>query len=196
MVPGRGAAGAKIFLESWNHQEETPKIIQSNHRSSTVTVISSSPLTASTAEENSPHLTVPSFQAGVQSDEVSPEPPPGQTNASPSATPHKMYFISLSGAFLPSSGHTLISTHPFLKRAIPVPEGNLDEKWRGTLQEQVVTGQGEWLQTESRFGRDIRKKFFTVKMLRDWQRFLREAVDVPFLPVFKATLDEALSSLV
>ena len=49
---------------------------------------------------------------------------------------------------------------------------------------------------EGRFGLDIRKKFFTVRVVRHWNRLPREAVDVPSMVVFKASLDGALSSLV
>ena len=43
---------------------------------------------------------------------------------------------------------------------------------------------------------DIRKKFFTVMVVRHWSRFHREAVDAPTLEAFKARLDGALSNLV
>ncbi|KFZ57816.1 hypothetical protein N321_12869, partial [Antrostomus carolinensis] len=49
---------------------------------------------------------------------------------------------------------------------------------------------------ESRFRLDIMKKFFTVEVVRQWNRLPREAVDAPSLEVFKARLDEALSNLV
>ncbi|KFZ47208.1 hypothetical protein N321_13855, partial [Antrostomus carolinensis] len=49
---------------------------------------------------------------------------------------------------------------------------------------------------EGRFRLDIRKKFFTVKVVRHWNRLPREAVDAPSLEVFKARLDEALSNLI
>jgi len=49
---------------------------------------------------------------------------------------------------------------------------------------------------EGRFRLDIRKKFFTTRVLRHWNRLPREAVDAPSLAVFKARLDEALSNLV
>ncbi|KFZ64709.1 hypothetical protein N321_06359, partial [Antrostomus carolinensis] len=49
---------------------------------------------------------------------------------------------------------------------------------------------------EGRFGLDIRKKFFTVRVVRHWNRLPKEVVDAPSLEVFKARLDEALSSLV
>ncbi|KFR17744.1 hypothetical protein N306_08866, partial [Opisthocomus hoazin] len=43
---------------------------------------------------------------------------------------------------------------------------------------------------------DIRKKFFTVRVVRHWNRLPGEAVDAPSLEVFKARLDAALSNLV
>ncbi|KFZ49089.1 hypothetical protein N321_11020, partial [Antrostomus carolinensis] len=49
---------------------------------------------------------------------------------------------------------------------------------------------------EGRFSLDIRKKFFSVRVVRHWHRLPREAVDAPSLEVFKARLDEALSNLV
>ncbi|KFP50174.1 hypothetical protein N323_12460, partial [Cathartes aura] len=49
---------------------------------------------------------------------------------------------------------------------------------------------------EGSFGLDIRKKFFTMRVMRHWNRLPREAVDAPSLEVFKARLDGALSNLV
>ena len=49
---------------------------------------------------------------------------------------------------------------------------------------------------ESRFRLDNRKKFFTVRVVRHWNRLSRETVDDPFLEAFKARLDGALSILV
>ncbi|KGL92966.1 hypothetical protein N301_03312, partial [Charadrius vociferus] len=49
---------------------------------------------------------------------------------------------------------------------------------------------------EGRFGLDIRKKFFTLRVVRHWNRLPREAVEAPSLEVFKARLDGALSNLV
>ena len=40
-----------------------------------------------------------------------------------------------------------------------------------------------------------RKKVFTVRMVRHWNRLPREAVAAPSLEVFKARLDGALSNL-
>ncbi|KFQ37099.1 hypothetical protein N332_01215, partial [Mesitornis unicolor] len=49
---------------------------------------------------------------------------------------------------------------------------------------------------EGRFRLDIRKKFFTVRVVRHWHRLPGEAVDAPSLEVFKARLDGALGNLV
>ena len=42
---------------------------------------------------------------------------------------------------------------------------------------------------------DIRKKFFTMRVVKHWNRFPREAVDDPSPEAFKARLDGALSNL-
>ncbi|KFQ01011.1 hypothetical protein N330_12744, partial [Leptosomus discolor] len=49
---------------------------------------------------------------------------------------------------------------------------------------------------EGRFRLDVRKKFFTVRVVKHWKRLPREAVAAPSLAVFKARLDGALSNLV
>ncbi|KFR17396.1 hypothetical protein N306_13117, partial [Opisthocomus hoazin] len=49
---------------------------------------------------------------------------------------------------------------------------------------------------EGRFRLDIRKKFFTLRVVRHWHRLPREAVDAPSLAVFKPMLDGALGNLV
>ncbi|KFU96152.1 hypothetical protein M959_06851, partial [Chaetura pelagica] len=49
---------------------------------------------------------------------------------------------------------------------------------------------------EGRFRLDIRKKLFTMRGVRHWNRLPREVVEAPSLEVFKARLDEALCSLV
>ncbi|KFR03718.1 hypothetical protein N306_03065, partial [Opisthocomus hoazin] len=49
---------------------------------------------------------------------------------------------------------------------------------------------------EGRLRLDIRKKFFTMRVVKHWHRFPREAVDAPSLKVIKARLDGALSNLV
>ncbi|KFR02419.1 hypothetical protein N306_06932, partial [Opisthocomus hoazin] len=49
---------------------------------------------------------------------------------------------------------------------------------------------------DGRFTLDIRKKFFTMRVVKHWNRLPREAVTAPSLEVFKARLDVALSNLV
>ncbi len=49
---------------------------------------------------------------------------------------------------------------------------------------------------EDRFRLDIRKKFFTVRVVRHWNRLPSEVLNAPSLEAFKARLDGALSNLV
>ena len=48
---------------------------------------------------------------------------------------------------------------------------------------------------EGRFRPDIRKKFFTVRVVKHWHRLPKEVIDAPSLETFKVRLDRALSSL-
>jgi len=48
----------------------------------------------------------------------------------------------------------------------------------------------------SRFRQDIRKTFFTMRVVKHWNRLPREVVEAPSLETFKAGLDRALSNLV
>ena len=47
---------------------------------------------------------------------------------------------------------------------------------------------------EGRFRLDIRKKFFTERVVRCWNRLLREVLDAPSLETLKTRLDEVLSN--
>jgi len=49
---------------------------------------------------------------------------------------------------------------------------------------------------DDRFRLDIRKKFFTMRVVKHWNRLPREAVHAPSLGVFKARLNGALHNLI
>jgi len=49
---------------------------------------------------------------------------------------------------------------------------------------------------EGRFRLDIRKKLFTMRVVRHWNKLPREVVAAPSLEVLKASLDRALGNLI
>ena len=52
------------------------------------------------------------------------------------------------------------------------------------------------LNQDGRFRLDIRRKFFTQRVVKHWNRLPKDVVDAPSLEAFKARLDVALGSLV
>ena len=59
----------------------------------------------------------------------------------------------------------------------------------------VYKGSGFKLR-QGRFRLDIRRKFFTERMVMHWNRLPEEIVDAPSLDALKARMDVALGSLV
>ncbi|KFP13686.1 hypothetical protein Z169_08027, partial [Egretta garzetta] len=49
---------------------------------------------------------------------------------------------------------------------------------------------------QGRFRLAIRKKLFTMRVVKHWNRLPREVVEAPSLETFKARLDGALSNLI
>jgi len=85
-----------------------------------------------------------------------------------------------------------------LRAAYQYLKGPARKLERDFLQGPVGTEQGVngFRLKEGRFRLDIRKKFFTLRLVRPWHRLSSKDVDVPSMAVFKARLDGALSKLV
>ncbi|RMC06830.1 hypothetical protein DUI87_16278 [Hirundo rustica rustica] len=67
-----------------------------------------------------------------------------------------------------------------------------------SLHGQILIGLGwnSFKLKEEKFGLDVKKKFFTVKVMKHWKKLPREAVDILSLEVSKARVDEGLGNLV
>ncbi|KAJ7399925.1 hypothetical protein BTVI_110072 [Pitangus sulphuratus] len=75
---------------------------------------------------------------------------------------------------------------------LPVPEG----AYRGLLVRNCSDRSNGYKLKEGRFRLDTGEKFFTVRVVKYWNRLPREVVDAPTLAVSRARLDKALSNLV
>lgn len=80
---------------------------------------------------------------------------------------------------------------------ISVHKWGLQESWRDFLSRNVREDRRRGFQLkESVFRLDRRNEFFTMQVVRHWNRLPREAADSPSLEVFKTRLDVALDNLV
>jgi len=82
--------------------------------------------------------------------------------------------------------------------SLPVPEGTCKKAGEGLLTRvwsDRTRGDGFKLE-KGRSRLYVRKKFFTMRVVRPWPRLPREAMSFPSLVVFKPRLDRALSNLV
>jgi len=85
----------------------------------------------------------------------------------------------------------LIAAFQYLKGAC---RKDGEELFTGVCSDRA-RGNGSKLK-EGRFRLDIRNKFFTMRMVKHWNRLPREAVAAPSQEVFKARLDGTLNNLV
>ena len=84
----------------------------------------------------------------------------------------------------------LIALYSFLRRGSG--EGGADLFSLGSSDR--THGNGSKL-PQGRFRLDIRKHFFTKRVVKHWNRLPREVVDAPSLSVFKRHLDNALNTM-
>ena len=89
------------------------------------------------------------------------------------------------------------SNQPTLQKAVMFKGAYKQEGERLFLRgdNDKTSGNGLKLRQE-RFGLDIRREFFTQRMVTHWNMLPKEVVDAPSLEAFKTRLDVALGSLV
>ncbi|GAB0176695.1 hypothetical protein GRJ2_000134700 [Grus japonensis] len=87
-------------------------------------------------------------------------------------------------------GH-LIDLYSFLSRG--AGEGGAELFFLGSCDR--TRGNGSKLRQKGWFKLDIRKHFFTKRMVKHWNRLPREVVNAPNLSVFKRHLDNALNNM-
>ncbi|GAB0178802.1 hypothetical protein GRJ2_000345500 [Grus japonensis] len=82
--------------------------------------------------------------------------------------------------------------------SLPVPKGAYNKAGEGLFTRACSdrTRDNGFKLKEGRFRLHTRKKFFTMRVVRHWNRLPRGAVDAPSLEVFKARLDGALGNVV
>ena len=110
---------------------------------------------------------------------------PGMEHLSYKDRPGKLGLCSLENRRLKSD---LTATCQYLKRSYR-KEGD------GLFIRVCTRGSGFKLK-EGSFSLDVRKKSFTVRVVRYWHRLPRDVVDVLSLETFKARLDQALGNLI
>jgi len=85
-----------------------------------------------------------------------------------------------------------------LTAAFPYPKGSY-RKERGRLFSRICcdkTRRNGFKLNKGRFRLNIRKKFVTVRVVREWNRLPRDVIDVLSLETFKARLDQTLGNLI
>jgi len=82
--------------------------------------------------------------------------------------------------------------------SLPIPEGSYKKAGEGVFTRASSDRKRDYgfKLKEGRFRLHIRKKFFTARVVRHWNRLPRAVVDAPCLGVLKARLDGTLSNLV
>ncbi|KAK4824024.1 hypothetical protein QYF61_009615 [Mycteria americana] len=167
--------------------------IQSKPPLAQLEAISSCPITCYLGEETDPHLSTTSFQA-----KQSQFPQPLLIRLL-LQTLHQLRCPSLDS--LQHLNVSLVVGGPKLNTIFEVRPHQCRVQGHDHFPSPVRTRRLQsWvldsLNSTYRFRRDIRKKFFMMRVVKHWNKLPREVVDAPPLEVFKARLDGALSNLV